>query len=139
MMLPRTPIRLGFVGAGFMGQLAHLRHYAAIDGCEIVALAEARRETGTLVARRFAIPHRYEDMEQMLSEQQLDGVVASQPFQRHVNLLPELFGRVGHVLTEKALANSVAGGEALVAAAREAGTVHMVGYQKRCDPAVVAA
>lgn len=122
-----------------MGQLAHLRHYAEIEGCEVVALAEPRPETAALVARKFGIPHVYSDPEQMLAEQELNGVVASQPFQRHLELLPPLFKQVRHVMTEKPLANSTAAGEALVAAAREAGSVHMVGYMKRCDPAMVAA
>jgi len=122
-----------------MGQLAHLRHYAAIEGCDVVALAEPRTETGKLVARKFGVPHVYADAEQMLAEHELDGVVASQPFQRHLELLPPLFRQVRHVMTEKPLANSTAAGEALVAAAREAGAVHMVGYMKRCDPAIIAA
>ena len=37
-------IRLGFVGAGFMGQAAHLANYQDLEGCAIVALAELRRD-----------------------------------------------------------------------------------------------
>jgi predicted dehydrogenase len=132
-------IRIGFVGAGFMGQLAHLRHYAAIESCEVVALAEPRQATGRLVADRYAIPHLYGDARTMLAEQELDGVLAIQHYGHHVQVLPDLYPHVAHVFTEKPLANTLAGGRALATAARDAGVTHMVGYQKRCDPAVVAA
>ena len=35
-------LKIGIVGAGFMGQFAHIANYAEIQNCEIVALAEYR-------------------------------------------------------------------------------------------------
>lgn len=32
--------RIGFVGVGSMAQMAHLRNYVNIEGCQVVALAE---------------------------------------------------------------------------------------------------
>ena len=32
--------RIGFVGVGGMGQCAHLRNYATLPDCEVVAIAE---------------------------------------------------------------------------------------------------
>ncbi|MGI5818348.1 MAG: hypothetical protein ACOX9R_09635 [Armatimonadota bacterium] len=40
-----TPVRMGFVGAGYMGQLAHIANYAALETCEMIALAEPRART----------------------------------------------------------------------------------------------
>ena len=37
-------IKLGLVGAGRMGQLAHLSNYAVLDDCEVIALAEPREK-----------------------------------------------------------------------------------------------
>jgi predicted dehydrogenase len=132
-------IRIGFVGAGGMGQMAHLRNYVTLEDCQVVALAEIRQETGKLVAQRYGVPKVYADHKQMLAAEKLDGVVASQPFNRHAVLLPEIYGAVRHVFTEKPLAVSVEAGRALAAAAAKAGCVHMVGYHKRSDPATAAA
>ena len=44
-------IRIGFVGVGGMGQVAHLKNYATIEGCEVVALAELRPQTAELRSR----------------------------------------------------------------------------------------
>ncbi len=134
-----SKVRIGFVGTGGMGQMAHLRNYSTIDDCEIVAAAEIRQETARLVAARYGIPRIYKDHEEMLAAEQLDGIVASQPFSRHALLLPEIYGRVKHVFTEKPLAVSVEAAEKLAGMARDTGTVHMVGYHKRSDPAVIHA
>lgn len=128
-------VRIGFVGVGGMGQVAHLRNYVTVEDCEVVALAAVRRETGKLVAARYGVPKVYGDHREMLAAEKLDGVVASQPFNRHAVLVPEIYPHVKRVFTEKPLAVSVKAGQALVAAAAKAGCVHMVGYHKRSDPA----
>jgi len=134
-----TPVRIGFVGAGTMGQMAHLRNYAVRDDCVVTALAEPRERTAQAVAQRYGIERVYPDHRRMLEAEELDGVVAVQPFEHHAALLPELYARVPRVFTEKPLALSVEAGEALVRQAAASGCVHMVGYHKRCDPAAVAA
>lgn len=129
-------LRIGFVGAGFMGQLAHIRSYALLhDECELVALAEPRQRTAELVAARYGIGRVYRDHAAMLESEQLDGVVASQPFLHHAELLPELYANVPYVFTEKPLALGAETGERLARLADEAGCVHMLGYHRRSDPA----
>jgi predicted dehydrogenase len=129
-------IRIGFVGAGFMGQLAHIRSYALLeDECELVALAEPRQRTAELVAARYDIGRVYSDHRELLDSEELDGIVAAQRYTHHAALLPELYPRVPHLFTEKPLALGAAEGDRLARLANEAGCVHMLGYQRRCDPA----
>jgi predicted dehydrogenase len=133
-------VRIGFVGAGFMGQLAHIRSYASLrDECELVALAEPRQRTAELVAARYGIGRVYSDHRELLESEQLDGIVAAQPFRHHAALLPELYPRVHSLFTEKPLAFSPATGERLAGLAAESDCVHMLGYQRRSDPATVEA
>jgi predicted dehydrogenase len=133
-------VRIGFVGAGFMGQLAHIRSYAALrEECELVGLAEPRQRTAELVAERYGIGRLYRDHRELLEAEQLDGIVAAQRYTYHATLLPELYPHVRHLFTEKPLALSAATGDRLVGLARESGCVHMLGYQRRSDPATVEA
>ena len=132
-------IRIGFVGVGSMGQAAHLRNYVTLDDCEVVAIAELRERTARLVAERYGVPKTYHDHREMFATEELDGVVASQPFGRHAVLLPELYRATKFLFTEKPLAVSVEAGARLSAAAAQAGCTHMVGYNKRSDPATIAA
>ncbi|MFL5912480.1 MAG: Gfo/Idh/MocA family protein [Gaiellaceae bacterium] len=129
-------VRIGFVGAGFMGQLAHIRSYALLrDECELVALAEPRQQTAQLVAARYGIGTVYRDHRELLESETLDGIVACQHFTHHAALLPELYARVPHLFTEKPLALAPATGDRLAELARTSGCTHMVGYHRRCDPA----
>ena len=125
--------RIGFVGTGGMGQMAHLRNYVLLEDCEVVAMAEARQDMGQKVACCYGIPKVYPDFRAMFDAHELDGVVVSQPYRNHVALLPDIYPRVKHVFTEKPLALSVEVGRKLADAADKAGCVHMVGYHKRSD------
>ena len=127
------------MGVGGMGQCAHLKNYPGIPDCEVVAIAELREERGRLVAARYGVPRVYGNHEEMLASEELDGIVASQPFTRHGVLVPELLKAGVPVFTEKPLAASVEVGEKIVEAVQTSGTWHMVGYHKRSDPATMCA
>lgn len=132
-------LRIGFVGVGSMGQAAHLRNYACLPECEVVAIAEVRPRLAKRVAERYGVPKTYPSAEAMLAAEKLDGIVASQPFDRHGSLLPTLYQAGTPLFTEKPLASSIETGERLLAACKDGGAWHMVGYHKRCDPATVRA
>lgn len=132
-------VRIGFVGVGNMGQCAHLVNYAALEECEVVAIAEIREELGIKVAARYGVPRVYSSHTEMLAQENLDGIVASQPFDRHGVLVPDLLRAGVPIFTEKPLAASVQIGEQIAAAVQASGTWHMVGYHKRSDPATMCA
>ena len=115
--------------------MAHLRNYVQIEGCRVVSCTEPREATAAAVAAHYGIEKVYPDNLSMLAAEELDGVVASQPFGRHAALLPEIYPRVKHVLTEKPLCIEPGAGERLAGLASENGCTHMVGYHKRSDPA----
>jgi len=137
-MAERKKVRIGFVGVGSMGQCAHLKNYAVIPECEVVALAELRPDTAKRVAARYGVPRVYRNHEEMLAKEQLDGLVAPQQFTRHGTLVPELLKARLPLFTEKPLAGSAEMGEKIVKAVKKSGAFMMVGYHKRSDPATMA-
>ena len=132
-------VRIGFVGVGNMGQMAHLRNYASLPECKVVALAEPRPELARRVAAKYEVPSVYPDAAAMLAGEQLDALVAPQPFDRHGQLVAPLYQSGLPVLTEKPLASSPETGRKMLEALKAGGSWHMVGYHKRSDPAVVYA
>ncbi len=128
-------VRIGFVGVGGMGQSAHLRNYPTIEGCEVTAIAEIRKNTAARVAERYGVPKVYSNHEEMLAGEELDGIVASQPFTRHGILVPELLKAGIPVFTEKPLSGCLECGRQIVDAVKDSGTWMMIGYHKRSDPA----
>jgi len=132
-------IRIGFVGAGHVGQIGHLRNYDRVDGCEVVALAERRDRLRERVAARSGIRETYATPDALLEEATVDALVAVHPFERHWELCPRLLEAGLPLFTEKALALRVETGERLVSLAAERDAVHVIGYHKRSDPAFVHA
>lgn len=132
-------VRIGFVGAGAMGQCAHLSNYASLPGCEVAALAELRPELARRVAKRYGVARVYPGHAAMLDNEKLDAIVASQPYNRHGVLLPGLYRAGLPLLTEKPLARSVEVGERLLEALAPEPAIHYVGYHKRSDPATMYA
>ncbi|NLF39179.1 Gfo/Idh/MocA family oxidoreductase, partial [bacterium] len=134
-------VRIAFVGVGSMGQCAHLKNYATLPECEVVALAEVKEELGRNVAAKYGVPRVYRDAAEMIEKEKgaIDGIVASQPFNRHGIIVPGILKAGVPVFTEKPLAASVQVGERIVDAVSKGGTWHMLGYHKRSDPAVMAA
>ncbi len=137
--MSQKKVRIGFVGAGGMGQCAHLKNFAALPDCEVVAIAELRPKLRREVAARYSIPHTYENHEQLLEKETLNAIVASQPFSRHGVLVPQLLKAGAPLFTEKPLAGSVQVGEKIARAVRKSKTFQMVGYHKRSDPATIYA
>ena len=93
--------RLGFVGSGFMGQLAHIANYATIPDCELVALAEGRIETAKAVARRYEIQEVYRTHREMLEKADLDGIVAIMGYNLYHAVVPDILEAGKSVATEK--------------------------------------
>jgi len=132
-------VRIGFVGTGGMGQCAHLANYVAVAGCRVAAIAELRPKLAALVAARYGVEKVYDSDEELLANEKLDAIVASQPFTRHGLLVPRLLEAGLPVFIEKPLASSVEVGEKIVESVRKSGTWIMVGYHKRSDPATMYA
>ena len=135
----KQKIKIGFVGAGSMGQAAHLRHYAQVPDCEVVAIADVKKDLAAKAAAKWGVPRVYASHTEMLAAEKLDGIVAAQQFTRHGTLIPELLAKGVPVLTEKPLAGSIEMGEKILAAAAAANTWMMIAYHKRSDPASMAA
>jgi len=131
--------RIGFVGTGTMGQCAHLKNYSIIKECTVTAISEPRKELAEKVAQKYGVKKVYGNFIDMLSEEKLDGIVASQQFGYHWKIIPEILKAGIPVFIEKPLACSTEYGERLVSAAKKSGTWLMVGYHKRNDPAVIYA
>lgn len=129
-------IKLGFVGVGTMGQMAHLQNYATLDDCEIVAVADYRQKLAHAVAARYGIQHIYSDHQSLLKNESLDAIVACLQFRHHATILPDLYPRIKNIFTEKPLAIAVETAETLATAAKRENCSHMVSYHKRSDLAI---
>jgi predicted dehydrogenase len=137
--MAKKKVRIGFVGVGGTGQRAHLKDYDTVPDCEVVAIADARKDVATKIAARYGVGSVYKTHQEMIKKERLDGIVASQQVGRHGSLVPELLKAGVPVFIEKPLAGSIEIGEKIVKAVKDSKTWIMVGYHKLSDPATMYA
>ncbi len=130
------PVRLGFIGAGFIGQLAHVMNYVEIANCQIVALAEYRPMLRRKLAERYGIPRTYASHHELLKDPEVDAVVVVTPRRYTAPIALDCLRAGKHVITEKPMAGTLKQGELLVDAARAKNLHYTVGHMRRYDEGV---
>ncbi len=124
------------VGAGYIGQIAHLANYAEMEGCEVAAIAEIRPGLRDAVAAHYGIPEAFASHEELLRDADLDAVIAVTR-RHHIGPIALDCLKAGkHLLTEKPMAATLKQAETLTEAAQSAGLTYAVGYMKRHDEGV---
>ncbi len=130
-------VKMGFVGSGYMGQLAHIANYAKLtEECEMVALAEGRPELAKKVAARYGIARVYPDHQAIAADKEIEAVAAIMGDPLHYPIAKDLLLAGKHVIIEKPIAVSSEEADELVALAEKKGLVFQVGYMKRHDNGV---
>ena len=127
------PIGVGFVGAGMVGQVAHIANYVDLPGCNAVALAELRPELGRRAAARFGIAKLYESHKDLLADKQVEAVVVVTRPHAHGPIVLDALESGRHVLSEKPMAHTVEQATRLVEAAGRRKLRYAVGFMKRHD------
>jgi predicted dehydrogenase len=132
-------LAVGVVGAGYVGQLAHIANLCDYERCRVVALTDLRPELTRQVAARYGIPRVYPSHRELLDDGEVEAVVVVT--MRHATgpIVLDVLRSGRHVLSEKPMAHTVEQGERLVRAARERDLRYAVGFMKRHDPGVVRA
>ena len=134
-MSARTPIRVGVVGLGYWGpNLA--RNLAMIEGCELAWLCDADEGARAKLASAFPGARASGDLEQLLSDPELDAVALATPVPTHARLAARVLDADKDCFVEKPLATTVADAQLAVDAAKRSGRVLMVGHLLEYHPAV---
>ncbi|MBM3234665.1 Gfo/Idh/MocA family oxidoreductase [Candidatus Poribacteria bacterium] len=127
------PVKLGYVGCGFMAQKVHIPNFISIRDCELMALAEVRPKLGRKVQERYKIPRLYEHHLELAKDQEIEAVAVSADFALQGEIAKDLLRAGKHVFMEKPMAVSVEQAELILEAGRQSGKKLMVGYMKRYD------
>ncbi len=137
--MPDRKLNLGMIGAGFIGQLAHLMNYVEVENCEVVALAELRPDLRRRVAGRYGIRRAYETHLALLEDPAVEAVVVVTPRPYTGPVALDCLNAGKHVITEKPMAGTFEQGKRLIEAAAANDVRYVVGYMKRYDEGVSVA
>lgn len=129
-------LKLGWVGSGFVGQVAHLRNYVELPNVEIVGLAELRPTLGDLACKKYGIPKYYPDHRALLEDPDIEAVVAIVRRKHTAPLALDILNRGFHLFTEKPFAPTVEQGRKLVNTSINNKCTYIVGYMRRHDEGV---
>lgn len=124
-----NPVRVALVGLGGHGGTMQ-RAAEAAEGVAVVAVYDPNQAEARQAAERFGCPA-VPTYEALFARDDVEAVVLVTPNQVHRAQAEAAFAAGRDVLVEKPIANTVADGRAIVAAAEAAGRVLFVGHNMR--------
>jgi predicted dehydrogenase len=131
--MPR--IKIGVVGCGLIAQMMHLPHLRELaDSYEMVALCDVSPAALQHEADRYHIPRVHSDYRDLLKEDV--EAIAVLSADSHGQIIVDALRAGKHVFTEKPMCYTLREADEILTAHARAGTVCLVGYMKRYDPAV---
>ena len=122
-------VRVGVVGCGIGAW--HVEGYAEEPRARVVALAGLDTDRCLRLAKQHDIPHVVGDYQELLEKVEVDAISIAVPNYLHVPVGLAAIKAGKHVLMEKPLARNPTEGEELVRAAKEAGVVLAIAYNRR--------
>jgi predicted dehydrogenase len=129
-------VRVGVAGLGYWGpNLA--RNLAAIPGCRLDWLCDGSAPAREKWAPVFPQARISADLDDLLRAEDLDAIVLATPVPTHAELAIAVLGAGKHCFVEKPLAQTAAEAEAVIASAKKADRLLMVGHLLEYHPALV--
>ena len=127
-------LRVGVIGCGLIAQVMHLHYLRELsDRFEIAAVCDLSEGVRSACAREYGVPEQFATWQELLARP-LDAVLVLTSGS-HAPIAVAAAKAGVHALVEKPMCFSVAEGRAMIEASEAAGTVLMVGYNKRYDQA----
>lgn len=132
-MAAKSKLRAGVVGAGNIGQQAHLPAYANLPDTELVAVCDTDEERLNRIADQYGIPkeYRFASHQDMYAQAKLDVVSIGTPTWAHYDQTIHALEAGIHVMCEKPIAMNTEETTAMVRKAKEEKLALSIGYNNR--------
>lgn len=129
----KPPVKLAVLGAGIIGR-RHIEHVMAEPEAMLTAIVDPA-DSGRALAEKHDVRW-FTDFKEMVAEDRPDGVIIATPNQMHVQHGLQAIAAGLPALIEKPIADDIAGGERLVAAAAKASVPILTGHHRRHNPMI---
>ena len=130
---------VGIIGCGFVGRGAHVPALDAIEGANLIAVADRDASRLAKVTKKYQVAATYPDYTELINDPAVQAVVVSVPTPLHVPAALAAIEAGKHVLCEMPLASNLEEADRLIEAAREKGVVLMPSLTFRFTPNYVKA
>lgn len=129
-----APLRAAVIGVGYLGRF-HSQKYAALDGVELLAVADPGEAARDAVARETGA-RPVANWRELLGQVDVVSIATPTPF--HHEVARAFLANGAHVLVEKPITTTVDEARDLIAVAAAHGRLLQVGHLERFNPAVLA-
>jgi len=120
-------VGVGFVGYGYWGPNL-VRNFSEVDGCDVVAVSDFRRERLSLVSKRYPKVKITTEFQSLLRDDAIDAVVISTPVSTHYDLAMQALRAGKHVFVEKPIAHSSKAAQKMIDEAKRQGLTLQVDH-----------
>ncbi|HEY8417232.1 MAG TPA: Gfo/Idh/MocA family oxidoreductase [Limnochordales bacterium] len=138
-MSRRKPVGIAVIGGGRAGRVhaRNFRHH--IPDATLVAIVDTDPGVAAQAARELELERVCTDVDAVLADPSVDGVVITTPTFTHEELAVKAAQAGKHVLCEKPMATTLAAADRMIRACREAGVHLQMAFMRRFSPEFRAA
>ncbi|MEA3334325.1 MAG: Gfo/Idh/MocA family oxidoreductase [Chloroflexota bacterium] len=126
-------LRTAMLGVAHVHANGYARQIIEHPEAQIVCVWDDQADRGTAAAARYGVPFA-DDLEALLSRQDVDGVVVNAPTDQHPEILIAAAAHGKHIFTEKALTIATADADRVVDAVHASGIKFMISLPRRTWP-----
>jgi len=131
-------IKVGVIGTGGISN-AHMGGYQKVAGVEVIACADIEPGRAAEWAKRYNVPHAFEDYKKLLAMDEIDMVSVCTYNRAHMKPTVDALKAGKHVLVEKPMSDNLKEAHTMMKTAQETGKLLMVAITSRFNPANRAA
>ncbi|NWA59528.1 Gfo/Idh/MocA family oxidoreductase [Pantoea sp. B9002] len=133
------PVRVGLIGAGRMGSF-HAENLAwRVPGAILAAVADPQPGAADALTNKLGVAKAYSDLHALLQDPEIEAVAIAAPARTHAEWVIAAAKAGKHVFCEKPMAVTLDEADRAIAAAKDAGVVLQVGFNRRFDSGFAAA
>ena len=130
---------IGVIGLGRLGS-TYARYFTGrIAGAALVAVSDVDESTATSLAAEMGVSKRYGRFQDLITDEEVEGVVIVSPTSTHKEIVLEAAKRGLPIFCEKPLSISLAEARAMQRTVEQAGVFFQMGFMRRFDKGYVAA
>ena len=128
---PGRPLGVALIGSGRMGVFHAETVARRLPGADLVAVVDPAPGAAERLATALGAPRWYPDPAQLWADPAVDAVVVAAPARAHAEVVVAAADAGTHVFCEKPMAVTLADADRAIDAARAAGVVLQVGFNRR--------
>jgi predicted dehydrogenase len=127
-------VGLAVLGTGRIVETGYVPAVGKVEGARLVAILSRDQARADEAARRFGIDTGYSDLDALLADAKVDGVIVATPDAMHEAQVIAAARAGKHILCEKPMGMRLAACLNMEKAVRESGVVFAMGYDNRFNP-----